>query len=109
MTRCRFNQRKVIAAASSIVSRDRKTELRSFIYGQSFTNPANFAKIGPVDVEIIGLIEITENTKTKFNGSSFGYLEAGWAKKEAKLFASEVPGEVVASGGEEDLRCTSAL
>jgi len=45
----------------------------------------------------------------KNNGSSFGYLEAGWAKKEAKLFASEVPGEVVASGGEEDLRCTSAL
>jgi len=108
MTRCRFNQQKVIAAASSLVSRDRKTELRSFIYGQSFTNPANFVKIGPVDVEIIGLIEITENTK-KINGSSFGYLEAGWAKKEAKLFASEVPGEVVGSGGEEDLRCTSAL
>jgi len=63
MTRCRFNQRKVIAAASSIVSRDRKTELRSFIYGQSFTNPANFVKIGPVDVEIIGLTEINENTK----------------------------------------------
>jgi len=32
---------------------------RPFIYGQSSTNPANFVKIGPVDVEIIGLTEIT--------------------------------------------------
>jgi len=38
---------------------------RSFIYGQSSTNPANFVKIGPLDVEIIGLTEITKNTKNK--------------------------------------------
>jgi len=32
----------------------------SFIYGQSSTDLANFVKIGPVDVEIIGLTEITK-------------------------------------------------
>ena len=31
---------------------------RSFIYSQSSTIPANFLKIGRVDVEIIGLSEI---------------------------------------------------
>jgi len=35
--------------------------------------------------------------------AEFGYLPV---KKEAKLSASEVPGEVVGSG-EEDLRCRS--
>jgi len=34
---------------------------RSFIYGQSSTIPANFIKIGPVDVEIIHLKEIAKN------------------------------------------------
>ena len=38
-----------------------KNNFRSFIYSRSFTNPANFVKIGPVDAEIIGLIEITKN------------------------------------------------
>jgi len=33
----------------------------SFIHSQSSTNPANFAKMGPVDVGIIGLTEITKN------------------------------------------------
>ena len=37
--------------------------------------------------------------------TEFGYLPV---KKEAKLFASEVPGEVVGSG-EEDLQCRSLL
>jgi len=32
-----------------------------FTYGQSSTKPANFVKIGLVDVEIIGLTEITKN------------------------------------------------
>ena len=36
-----------------------KNNFRSFIYGRSSSNPANFVKIGPVDVEIIGLTEIT--------------------------------------------------
>ena len=31
-----------------------------FIYGQSSTIRANFVNIGPVDVEIIGLTEISE-------------------------------------------------
>jgi len=38
--------------------RDRKRYFGSFIYGQSSTSPANFVKIGPVDVEIIGVTEI---------------------------------------------------
>jgi len=38
-----------------------KNNLRSFIYGQSSTNPAMFVKIIPVDVEINGLAEITKN------------------------------------------------
>jgi len=47
----------------------RKNNFKSFIYGQSSTNPANFVNIGPVDVEIIGLTEVTKiflkiNSKT---------------------------------------------
>jgi len=34
---------------------DRNTNFGSFIYSHSFTNPANFTKIGPADFEIIGL------------------------------------------------------
>jgi len=34
-----------------------KINFRSFIYGQSSTNPK---KIGPVDIEIFGLTEITK-------------------------------------------------
>jgi len=40
-----------------------KNNFRSFTHGQSSTNPVTFVKIGPVDVEIIGLREITENIK----------------------------------------------
>jgi len=42
-----------------------KNNFRSFIYGQSSTNPANFMEIGPVDVEIIGLKEVTKILKNK--------------------------------------------
>jgi len=38
-----------------------KNTSSSFIYGQSSTNPANFVKIGLIDVEIIGLTEIAKN------------------------------------------------
>jgi len=37
-----------------------KNNFRPFIYGQSSTNPANFVNVGLVDVEIIGLTEITK-------------------------------------------------
>jgi len=37
-----------------------KNNFRSFIYGQSSTNSANFVKIGPVDVEIINVTEMTK-------------------------------------------------
>ena len=40
-----------------------KNNFRSFIYGQRPTNLANFVKIGPVDVETIGLTEITKYAK----------------------------------------------
>jgi len=39
---------------------DRRNNFRSFVYGQSSTNPAKFVKIGPVDVEIIGLAEVAK-------------------------------------------------
>jgi len=37
-----------------------KNNFRPSIYGQSSTIPANFVKIGLVDVEIIGVKEITK-------------------------------------------------
>ena len=39
---------------------DGRNKFRSFVYGQSSTNPAKFVKIGPVDVDIIGLAEIAK-------------------------------------------------
>jgi len=48
---------KLVATATSLEGS--KNNFRLFIYGQSSTNHANFVKIGPVDVEIIGLTEIT--------------------------------------------------
>ena len=49
---------KLVATATSL---ERSTiNFRSFIYSQISTNPANFVKIGHVDVEIIGLTKITE-------------------------------------------------
>jgi len=47
--------------------RDRKTNFRSFIYSQSSTNPADRVKIGPVNVDIIGLTEIVKNKKQRQN------------------------------------------
>jgi len=49
---------KLVATATSFEGS--KNNFRSFICGQSSTNPAHFVKIGPVDVDIIGLIEITK-------------------------------------------------
>jgi len=42
-----------------------KNNVRSFICRQRSTNPAYFLKIGPVDVEIIGVKEITNNVYFK--------------------------------------------
>jgi len=49
----------LIATATFLVGS--KNNFRSLIYGQSSTIPANFVKIGLVDVEIIGLKKITKN------------------------------------------------
>ena len=40
---------QLVAMATSL-ERSKKNNFRSFIYGQSFTRPANFVKIGSVDV-----------------------------------------------------------
>jgi len=63
--------------------RDRRNNFRSFIYGQSSANPANFVKC-PVDVEMIGLTEISKNiflnkTSAKHKPSSPGFAQSGWA------------------------------
>jgi len=50
---------KLVATAKSL--QGSKKCSGSFIYGQSSTNSANFVKIGSVDVDIIGLTEITKN------------------------------------------------
>jgi len=47
--RCGFSQQKFVAMATSFEGS--KNNFRWFIYGQSSTIPANFVKIGPVDVE----------------------------------------------------------
>jgi len=49
----------LIATATFLVGS--KNNFRSLIYGQSSTIPANFVKIGLVDIEIIGLKKITKN------------------------------------------------
>jgi len=42
-----------------------KNNFRLFIYRQFYTIPANFVKIGAVDVEIVGLIELFLKTRPK--------------------------------------------
>jgi len=62
--------------------RYQKDNFRSFIYGQSSTIRANFIEIGQVDVEIIGLKEITKNILKHDQNMqpTFGFLEAGCLK-----------------------------
>ena len=53
--------------------RDRRNNFRSFIHSQRSTSPANFVKLGPVDVEMIGLTGITKmflKTTAQHNPSS---------------------------------------
>ena len=45
--------------ATAMTFEGSKNNFKSFFYGQSSTNPANFVKIDLVDVEITGLTEIT--------------------------------------------------
>jgi len=53
---------KLVATATSLEGS--KNNSRSFIYGQRSTNPANFVKIGAVDVELIGVTK-TQNIFVK--------------------------------------------
>jgi len=54
---------KLVATATPLEGS--KNIFISFIYGQRSTNTANFVMIGPVDVEIIGLTEITKRYNLK--------------------------------------------
>jgi len=59
-----------IGCHGSIPRGIKKTNFRLIIYGRSSTNPANLAKIGQVDVEIIGLKEIFKIDKQNVGQSS---------------------------------------
>ena len=54
-----FGQNKLVITTATFVEGS-KNNFSSFINGQSSTNPAHFVKVGLVDVEIIGLTEITK-------------------------------------------------
>jgi len=54
-----------IGCHGNVPSEIEKNNFRSFIYGQSSTNPTNFVKIGLVDVEIIGPKVITKTYNKK--------------------------------------------
>jgi len=47
-----------LAASTTSFEGSKKTNFRLIIYSHSSTNPENLAKIGPVILEIIGLILI---------------------------------------------------
>jgi len=53
--------------ATTTALEESKNLLPIDVYLQSSTNPENLAKIGPVDVEIIGLAEIVKNKKQQQN------------------------------------------
>jgi len=75
----------LVAVATSLDGSKKITSVfRSFIYGQSSTNPANFVKIGQVDVEIISLTEITKiyfknTTSAKHKPFSPAFAQSRWA------------------------------
>ena len=75
---------KLVTTASGI----EKNNFRSFIYGQSSTNHANFVNIGPVDVDIIALTEITKNIIKKLKNQQnisplrLRFAQSGWANNE---------------------------
>ena len=50
----------LVVTATSLEGLKKIRDSRSFTYNQSSTNPANFVKIGPVDVAIIDLTLITK-------------------------------------------------
>ena len=67
---------KLVATATSF--KRSKNIFRSFTCSQSSTNPANFVNIDQVDVEIIGLIDITKiflNTSKTYSPPSGGLHE----------------------------------
>ena len=66
--------------------RDRKY-FRSFIHGQSSTNPAYFVKVGLVDIEIIGLTEVTDIfLKIKRTAAKHEPLASGAGGQIIKIF-----------------------
>jgi len=76
---------KLVATTTPL--KNRKNNFGLFIY--SSTNPAKFMKIGPVDVDIIGLTEITKIYKKIKDQQNISpprlcLAQSGWAKKKCK-------------------------
>jgi len=59
-----------------------KNDFRSFIYSQSSTNAANFVKIGPVDVELIGdwekSLKIHFKKQQNISPHRLRFAQSGW-------------------------------
>jgi len=73
---------KLVATATTYEGS--KNNFKSFFYGLSSTNPANFVKIDLVDVEITGLTEITIYKKSHQQNTSpprLRFAQSGWTKK----------------------------
>ena len=63
---------------------DLQNNFRSFIYGESFNDAANSVEVGPADVAIIGLAEITKNVKKIKHQQNISrprprFAQSGWA------------------------------
>jgi len=55
------NKSKKLVVMATSPEKAKKNNFRLIIYSRSSTNPENLATVGPVDFEIIGLIEIVKN------------------------------------------------
>jgi len=70
------------AALAIVMRTTRRLILPTKLVATGSTNPVNFVKIGPVDVEIIGFTEITEiflNGKTTAKHKPSSPALSGWA------------------------------
>ena len=67
--------RKLVAMATSLEGL--KNNFRLFIYRQFYTIPANFVKIGAVDVEIVGSDRIIFKNTTKTYSPPSASLKLG--------------------------------
>jgi len=63
-----------------------KNNSRPLVYGESFTKPENFVKIGHVNVEVIGLDRNQYKIKKKHQQNTsplrLRFAQTGWAKNK---------------------------